>query len=75
MIATNTTTALLANAEPLSRGNGKGADAVSYTHLDVYKRQLIALWHALLDDEDEWEKKGGWFGAMLGAPVAMIRCV
>ena len=29
-------------------------------------------WHALLDDEDEWEKNGGWFGAMLGAPVAMI---
>lgn len=29
MIATNTTTALLANAEPLSRGNGKGADVVN----------------------------------------------
>ena len=47
-------------------------EAVSYTHLDVYKRQalysvmsvaeqsVIALWHALLDDEDEWEKNGGW---------------
>lgn len=29
MIATNTTTALLANAEPLSRGNGKGANVVN----------------------------------------------
>ena len=29
MIATNTTTALLTNAEPLSRGNGKGADVVN----------------------------------------------
>lgn len=29
MIATNTTTALLANAEPLSRGNGKGAYVVN----------------------------------------------
>lgn len=29
MIATNTTTALLVNAEPLSRGNGKGADVVN----------------------------------------------
>lgn len=29
MIATNTTTALLTNAEPLSRGNGKGANVVN----------------------------------------------
>lgn len=29
MIATNTTTALLVNAEPLSRGNGKGANVVN----------------------------------------------
>lgn len=29
MIAMNTTTALLVNAEPLSRGNGKGADVVN----------------------------------------------
>lgn len=29
MIATNTTTALLVNAEPLPRGNGKGADVVN----------------------------------------------
>ena len=29
MIAMNTTAALLVNAEPLSRGNGKGADVVN----------------------------------------------
>ena len=39
--------------------------------MSVAEQSVIALWHALLDDEDEWEKNGGWFGAMLGAPVEM----
>lgn len=43
-----------------------------YGMMSVAEQTVIALWHALLDDEDEWEKNGGWFGAMLGAPVAMI---
>lgn len=43
-----------------------------YGMMSVAEQTVIALWHALLDDEDEWEKNGGWFGAMLAAPVAMI---
>lgn len=43
-----------------------------YGVMSVAEQTVIALWHALLDDEDEWEKNGGWFGSMLGAPVAMI---
>ena len=55
----------------VSSGNWGQALAL-YGMMSVAEQTVIALWHALLDDEDEWEKNGGWFGAMLGAPVAMI---
>ena len=55
----------------VSSGNWGQALAL-YGMMSVTEQTVIALWHALLDDEDEWEKNGGWFGAMLGAPVAMI---
>ena len=55
----------------VSAGNWGQALAL-YGMMSVAEQTVIALWHALLDDEDEWEKNGGWFGAMLGAPVAMI---
>ena len=55
----------------VSAGNWGQALAL-YGVMSVAEQTVIALWHALLDDEDEWEKNGGWFGAMLGAPVAMI---
>ncbi|WP_354832459.1 hypothetical protein ABGM91_11445 [Akkermansia muciniphila] len=55
----------------VSSGNWGQALAL-YGVMSVAEQTVIALWHALLDDEDEWEKNGGWFGAMLGAPVAMI---
>ena len=55
----------------VSAGNWEQALAL-YGVMSVAEQTVIALWHALLDDEDEWEKNGGWFGAMLGAPVAMI---
>lgn len=55
----------------VSAGNWGQALAL-YSVMSVAEQTVIALWHALLDDEDEWEKNGGWFGAMLGAPVAMI---
>lgn len=55
----------------VSAGNWGRALAL-YSVMSVAEQSVIALWHALLDDEDEWEKNGGWFGAMLGAPVAMI---
>ena len=55
----------------VSSGNWWQALAL-YGMMSVAEQTVIALWHALLDDEDEWEKNGGWFGAMLGAPVAMI---
>ena len=55
----------------VSAGNWGQALAL-YGVMSVAEQTVIALWHALLDDEDEWEKNGGWFGAMLAAPVAMI---
>lgn len=55
----------------VSAGNWGQALAL-YGVMSVAEQTVIALWHALLDDEDEWEKNGGWFGSMLGAPVAMI---
>ena len=55
----------------VSSGNWGQALAL-YGMMSVAEQTVIALWHALLDDEDEWEKNGGWFGVMLGAPVAMI---
>lgn len=55
----------------VSAGNWGQALAL-YGVMSVAEQTVIALWHALLDDEDEWKKNGGWFGAMLGAPVAMI---
>lgn len=55
----------------VSSGNWGQALAL-YGMMSVAEQTVIALWHALLDGEDEWEKNGGWFGAMLGAPVAMI---
>ena len=55
----------------VSSGNWGQALAL-YGMMSVAEQTVIALWHALLDDENEWEKNGGWFGAMLGAPVAMI---
>ncbi|MBV4202083.1 hypothetical protein KSY93_12740, partial [Akkermansia muciniphila] len=49
----------------VSSGNWGQALAL-YGMMSVAEQTVIALWHALLDDEDEWEKNGGWFGAMLG---------
>ena len=49
----------------VSAGNWGQALAL-YGVMSVAEQTVIALWHALLDDEDEWEKNGGWFGAMLG---------
>ena len=42
------------------RRGGGVADAVSvsYTHLDVYKRQVCDLSHYSREAQDEW--KGGW---------------
>ena len=41
-VGRNTMAIISDMSQPLGRAIGNGLEAVSYTHLDVYKRQIIS---------------------------------